>query len=187
MLLLGCKPKGRNTEQHDIFFGIGAHLKDLVDDIVEFWLEAKEKIHIDAWREVNYVDGFKIEITDRLSLNGITDRMEKLFFLNLGGYKENDFEEYHYKILQVCSDKGIAVRRAKQSAFYQHTGFEGAVSHIDDRYGIDVDDMYEIADILPQKFKEKYVIVVTENSDEGNDILHPGYLTLEKLKGEKFF
>jgi Domain of Unknown Function (DUF1543) len=29
MILLGCRPKGRHTEQHDIFFGIGNELADL--------------------------------------------------------------------------------------------------------------------------------------------------------------
>ncbi|MBN8787737.1 MAG: DUF1543 domain-containing protein [Terrimonas sp.] len=182
MLLLGCKPKGRNTEQHDIFFGIAAHLKALSGDIADFWPEVKGKIHIDAWREVNYVDGFKIEAKEKPS-NEEAGGKEKLFFLNLGGYKKDDFEEYHYKILQVCGDKGAAIQRAKQTAFYQHTGFEGAVSHIDDKYGVDVDDIYEIADILPQKFKEQYSIIISKADAIQHDELHLGYLTLEKLKG----
>jgi hypothetical protein len=52
MILLGCKPPGRNTEQHDLFFGIGRSLSDVKGDILDFWTEAGGKIHIDAWREV---------------------------------------------------------------------------------------------------------------------------------------
>lgn len=48
MLMLGCKPKGRFTEQHDIFFGIGNSLKDLIPQMKIFWPEAKGQIHIDA-------------------------------------------------------------------------------------------------------------------------------------------
>ena len=48
MIMLGCTPKGRFTEQHDIFFGIGTSLKELVADMKSFWPEAKGKIHIDA-------------------------------------------------------------------------------------------------------------------------------------------
>lgn len=44
MLLLGCKPPGRHTEQHDIFFGIAASLRDLVPEIQAFWPEL-QKIH----------------------------------------------------------------------------------------------------------------------------------------------
>ena len=30
MTLIGCTPAGRNIEQHDVFFGIGNSLKDIV-------------------------------------------------------------------------------------------------------------------------------------------------------------
>ena len=69
MLLLGCKPLGRNTEQHDIFFAIGTDLKDLLTDIFDFWPEANQKIHIDAWREVNRVDNFDISVVNRDEIN----------------------------------------------------------------------------------------------------------------------
>lgn len=151
MILLGCKPDGRNIEQHDLFFGIGKSLSDVKNDIINFWKEAKEKIHIDGWREVNWVDGYKVEVTGKQELAASAN--EKLLFINLGGYKQNEFEEYHYKMLTVAADKGIAIQKAKQTAFYKHTGFEGASSHIDDKYGIDVDDIYEIEDILPAQLK----------------------------------
>jgi hypothetical protein len=52
MIMLGCTPKGRFTEQHDIFFGIGTSVKELVPDMKAFWPDAKGKIHIDAWQKV---------------------------------------------------------------------------------------------------------------------------------------
>ena len=51
MVLLGSKPKGRNTEQHDVFFGIAHSLEELYPDLAGFWPDAKG-LHIDAWREV---------------------------------------------------------------------------------------------------------------------------------------
>ncbi len=56
MVLVGCKPKGRYTEQHDVFFGIGSQLSDLAPQLKEFWPEAANKLHIDGWREVNVVN-----------------------------------------------------------------------------------------------------------------------------------
>jgi len=41
MLLLGCKPPGRHTEQHDVFFGIARSLRDLVPEIQAFGLSRK--------------------------------------------------------------------------------------------------------------------------------------------------
>ncbi len=177
MLLLGCKPPGRNTEQHDIFFGIGTSLNELKPSIEAFWPEAG-KIHIDSWREVTAVDGYSISIEERT--DSTIEQNPKLFFLNLGGYKQNDLEEYHYKMLVVAPDKGKAVDQAKQTAFYKHCGFAGAVSHIDDKYGIDVDDIYEIEDILPAESKRIYRIKLTPHATN-EDVLHIGYLKLSKI------
>lgn len=181
MLLLGCKPKGRHTEQHDIFFGAGESLKALVTDITAFWPEP-EKIHIDAWRTVTEADDYHISLVSRK--NGETKNnatSHKLFFLNLGGYKENEFEEFHYKMLVVAKDKGEAVQKAKASAFYKHTGFNGATAHIDDKYGIDVDDMYEIEDILPAHIKESYTLQVLPAQPLIKDTWHLGYTKLSSL------
>ena len=181
MVLLGCKPESRHTEQHDIFFGIGYELGYLLPDMYAFWPEANRKIHIDSWREVTQVNGYAVKVISRTDLSGDMKREEKLFFINIGGYKENDLEEYHYKMLVACTDKGIAVQQAKQTAFYRHTGFTGAVSHIDDKYGVDVDEIYEISDILPARVKEKYAIVLSPAMKNKEDEMHVGYLKVEKL------
>lgn len=182
MLMLGCKPKGRHTEQHDIFFSVGKTLKDLVADIIHFWPEAKGSIHVDAWREVTVVDGWQISIIPNDGVNIALEKgSNKLFFLNMGGYKENEFDEFHYKMLSVCADKGLAIQQAKQTVFYKHTGYKSAESHIDDKYGIDVDDMYAIEDILAPILKEKYRIHIAATGATYTDQLHLGYFQLHKL------
>jgi hypothetical protein len=177
MLLLGCKPPGRYTEQHDIFFGIATSLNELVPAILAAWPEAP-KIHIDAWREVTAVDGYKISIIEK---NSAEPQKEKLFFLNLGGYKPQEFEEFHYKMLSIAADKGTAITQAKATAFYKHTGFEGATSHIDDKYGVDVDDLYEIEEILPASLKERYSIGIVLDNTLERDEWHLGYTKLSSL------
>ena len=81
MIILGCKPKGRFTEQHDVFFGIGESLAALVPQMKASWPEAKGLIHIDSWRDVTVVDNFSIEVIQNESLEPMS---EQLFFLNLG-------------------------------------------------------------------------------------------------------
>jgi hypothetical protein len=181
MILLGATPAGRHTEQHDIFFGIADTLKHLVPHMIAVWPEAKGEIHIDAWREVNVVDGYTIKVIERKKniFNG--DKNARLFFLNLGGYKQDEFEEYHYKMLAAAENKGEAIKKAKATAFYKHTGFKGASSHIDDKYGVDVDDVFEIEDILSIETKEKYSIVITKGENNVEDKINLGYLRLEKL------
>lgn len=180
MLLIGCKPAGRNTEQHDIFFGIANSVNELIPQIKSFWPDSG-KMHIDGWREVNTVDNHAIKIIPHTTEQ--EPATNKLFFLNLGGYKENEFEEFHYKMLAVSADKGEAIKKAKLTAFYKHTGFAGADSHIDDKYGVDVDDIYEIEDILPASIKTKYNIRISAITDvkQQEDKLQLGYFKLNSF------
>jgi len=178
MLLIGASPPGRNIEQHDVFFGIGDSIKDLVPGVIEFW-PGNNKIHFDAWREVTSVNGYKVEVV--LNENKQTSPF-KLFFINLGGYKENEFEEFHYKMVIAAADKSEAINISKKTAFFRHTGFKDANAHIDDKYGIDVDDVYEIADILPATTTVKYNIVVTPADSLTEDIIHLGYFKLSMFQ-----
>ncbi|MFY8069016.1 MAG: DUF1543 domain-containing protein [Flavobacterium sp.] len=179
MIMLGCTPKGRFTEQHDIFFGIGTSVKELVPDMKSFWPEAKGKIHIDAWQKVTFVDGFSIEVVSKAEKIA---QEEQLFFLNLGGYKEGEFEEYHYKVLVVATTKGEAIKKAKQTTFYKHCGFKGAISHIDDKYGIDVDDIHNIEEILSDAFKSEYGLQIKKTNVFSEDEKHIGYLKIDTIK-----
>ncbi len=181
MLLLGCKPEGRFIEQHDIFFTIGTGLKDIIPEIIESW-PGSGSIHLDAWREITETDGYSISIEPRKEVEKNSESLLKLFFINLGGYKPGEFEEYHYKLISVAEDKSAAIMQSKQTAFYRHTGFNGAESHIDDKYGIDVDDLYEIEDILPVHIRKKYRIQISKRATEKKDEWHIGYTALSKIK-----
>lgn len=181
MLMLGCTPPGRHIEQHDIFFGIATSLTELVPEIEAFWPEP-DKIHIDAWREVNTVDGYQVTIAPKSDVDkNRPEQTHKLFFINLGGYQENKFEEQHYALLTVKEDRAAAFKTAKETLFFQQNHFTGANSHIDDKYGIDVDDLHEIVDILSLAQKERYHIRLIANADLNPDPINLGYLKLSRL------
>ncbi len=181
MLLIGCKPSGRNTEQHDVYFGIGETVNDLIPELISFWPEAKGKLHIDAWRAVTSVDGFAVSVIQKKNLNQL--KKASLFFINLGGYKKDEFEEFHYKMIVAAVNKGGAIQQSKKTAFYRHTGFEGATSHIDDKYGIDVDDIHEIDDLLGEESKKQFSIYLDDSTKElAEDELHLGYFKLSSFQ-----
>ncbi|PKF74052.1 DUF1543 domain-containing protein [Chryseobacterium sp. PMSZPI] len=178
-VILGATPKGRNIEQHDVFFGIAESLKDLVPNMKEFWPEADGKIHVDCHQEVKFADGYEVKIVEK----GENSSEEQLFFLNLGGYKPGFFEEFHEQHLMVGPSMGEIIKRAKATEFYKTMGFEGAVSHIDDKHGVDIDDIFNVNDILPEKMKEKYSIVL-KKSDAENQVnpMGLGYLKIDKIQ-----
>jgi len=195
MMMLGCRPPGRVIEQHDIFFAIADNVRELTGEIKAFWPEVKNHIHVDAWRRVTRVDGFSVGVVDRQQdllsahmpllqsslLTGLPTLAHKLFFVNLGGYKPNEFDEFHYKLLIVASDKVTAIRKAKQTMFYRQTGFKGAAAHIDEKYGVDVDDIFEINDLLSTTIKSRYKLVLEQAADQVADEIHLGYMPLHRL------
>ncbi|WP_306350169.1 DUF1543 domain-containing protein [Flavobacterium sp. '19STA2R22 D10 B1'] len=177
MMMLGCKPEGRHTEQHDVFFSVANSLTDLKEEIAAFWPNSG-KLHLDAWREVTEVNGYRISIVKKE--NTITTS-KRLFFMNLGGYKPDEFDEFHYKMLVVANDLADAIHQAEDTAFYKHVGFAEAPSHVDDKYGVDVDDTFEILDILPKKIKDAYDITIEFVGDLPEDTIHLGYFELSTI------
>jgi len=178
-LLLGCTPPGRHTEQHDVFFCIGKSLQDIVPDIKAFWPDAG-KIHIDSWREVTSVGRYKISVVEKASEN---PKKQNLFFINLGGYLPGSFEEHHYKLLTVSDGMAQAIQNAKQTSFYKdyNTEDKSGVSHVDNKYGVDVDEILNVEDILPPQQKEKFSLVIEPSDNQSEDKLHIGYLKLDKI------
>ncbi len=182
MIKIGAKPQGRLIEQHDIFFGIANKISELIPAVNKHWSEVANKWHFDAYRPVTVVDGYKIEWQEQKT---ISENELKLFFINLGGYLPNEFEEFHHKLLVVAKTQAEAVKKAKQSKFYQsHTCVEEgsqaiATSHVDDKMQVDVDDIYDVNGLLSHgalqisPLKEKLI---------EQDKLVIGYISLKSFR-----
>ena len=193
MIQLGARPKGRLIEQHDIFFGVANQVSELIADINEHWPEVKNKWHIDSYRAVTNVDGYTVKLVEpSKQVANQTDNSKglKLFFINLGGYQQGSFEEFHYKLLIVAANQASAIKQAKQSAFYQQFTFKDssspfdAASHIDDKFEVDIDDIYNVNDLIPTL---QLVIEPIDSVDKsiGEDLAdkeYVGYLSIKNLK-----
>ncbi|WP_129717613.1 DUF1543 domain-containing protein [Pedobacter sp. SYP-B3415] len=182
MVLLGSKAPARNVEQHDYFFGIAHSLKALVPRLKAFWPEAGDSLHIDGWREITCVDSRRIHIAPRQS--GEENESDKLFFINLGGYTAYKLEEQHYTLLTIQPTRALAVQHAKRNVFFKTNTVrdrKGANAHIDEKYGIDVDDIYRIDDLLSAEQKESYRVVIDAGPYTFEDEIHLGYFQLHKI------
>lgn len=176
MVVLGGKPEGRHIEQHDVFFGAGKSLGELAPQMNTFWPQLAGKMHIDSWRKVTKVGDYHIEVIPKAE--SIERNEQKLYFVNLGGYKPQDMEEYHYKQMVVAGSIDEAAQMAESSTFWKHHD----QAHVDDKYGIDVDDIYEINDLMSAAFKTYYSIkVVPAQELAAEDTVEIGYLEISKL------
>lgn len=178
MVLLGCKPEGRNIEQHDIFFGISDTLTNLIPKMEQFWPNVK--LHIDAWRTVERIENYKIEVLSKNARGKNKDL--SLFFINLGAYKIGEFQELHKNMLIVAKTKDEAIRLSKNDKFYMVDTSNlspSAITHVDDKY--EVDDVINISE-------QSFCKIIIRNHDflddttKGFDKINLGFLPFSKLR-----
>ncbi|MGP5132772.1 DUF1543 domain-containing protein [Psychrobacter cibarius] len=189
MVQLGGRPKGRLIEQHDVFFGVANQVRELVDDINHHWPEVKNKWHIDSYRAITKVGNHTVKLieSDNQAAN---DNGLKLFFINLGGYQRGSFEEFHHKLLIVADNQKDAIKQAKQSEFYQQFTFKdkdtpfNAASHIDDKFQVDIDDIYDVNDLVSniQILIEPMIHNSHELANADEDKEYVGYLSIKNLR-----
>ncbi|WP_350656793.1 DUF1543 domain-containing protein [Psychrobacter sp. S1-30-MNA-CIBAN-0213] len=189
MIQLGARPKGRVIEQHDIFFGVANQVSELIADINSHWPEVKNKWHIDSYRAISKVDNYSIKLVKSSSqienANGL-----KLFFINLGGYQQGSFEEFHHKLLIVATHQTDAIKQAKQSEFYKQFTYKdkdspfNAASHIDDKFEVDIDDIYNVNDLVSnvQILIEPITHDNHELANAEDDKEYVGYLSVKNLR-----
>lgn len=182
MILLGSKAPQRTVEQHDYFFGIASSLQELVPQMHDFWPEAGSSLHIDGWREVTHVDGYAVNILPNEERG--PDNGKRLFFVNLGGYQSGKLEEQHYTLLTVQDDRKGAIKTSTMTDFFKNQSIaavKSASAHIDEKYGVDVDEVYRIEDVLSPGVKHLYHISLVPETAVLPDVIHLGYFKLDKL------
>ena len=189
MVQLGGRPKGRLIEQHDIFFGVANQVSELVDDINHHWPEVKNKWHIDSYRAITKVGNHTVKLIESNNQTA-NDNGLKLFFINLGGYQRGSFEEFHHKLLIVAATQAEAIKQAKQSTFYKEFTFKdkdspfNAASHIDDKFQVDIDDIYDVNDLVSniQILIEPRIHNSHELANADEDKEYVGYLSIKNLR-----
>ena len=189
MVQLGGRPKGRLIEQHDIFFGVANQVRELVEDINHHWPEVKNKWHIDSYRAITKVGNHTVKLIESNNQTA-NDNGLKLFFINLGGYQQGSFEEFHHKLLIVAATQAEAIKQAKQSTFYKEFTFKdkdspfNAASHIDDKFQVDIDDIYDVNDLVSniQILIEPTIHNSHELANADEDKEYVGYLSIKNLR-----
>src|SRR5262249_36639212 len=110
LVYLGGRAPNANIELHDVQFVAGDSIQDTFEQLRQHWFGTVPGLHLDAYLEVRFVDGFRIELRRKPS----EDR-KKLYFVNLGGYDPASVAELHQFGLFVASSPAEAKQNAKQS------------------------------------------------------------------------
>ena len=62
MVVLGGTAIKANVELHDVRWVIGSRIEDTFDVLRTDWFGCLEGLHIDSYKKIDYVDGYKINL-----------------------------------------------------------------------------------------------------------------------------
>jgi hypothetical protein len=132
-VLLGGRAPGCRVELHDVAFAVGKSLADTHESLLAQWFGTPEGLHVDAYAVVDQVEGYRVSLTGHAP----KDQDQRLYFINIGGYRAGEFAEQHAYALLAARNKTEAKAQAKKTLLRGHQSI-----HKDDLY--DVDDVLEI-------------------------------------------
>ena len=62
LVVLGGRAKLANVELHDVRWVVGSRIEDTYDLLRSEWFGNSEGLHIDSYKKIKYVDGYKINL-----------------------------------------------------------------------------------------------------------------------------
>ena len=120
LVVLGGKADKANIELHDVRWVIGSKIEETYDVLRNDWFGSFEGLHIDSYKKINYVDGYKINLknidNEKLKNNKFHNGNHpqiNLWFVNIGGYDPSSMQEKHEFGLVVASSSIEAKNKAK--------------------------------------------------------------------------
>lgn len=116
VIYIGGSHEKSLVELHDMRFVVANTIEETYDALRQSWWGIPTTLHLDAWGVLEYADGHNIQISKEPSGR----QMNKLYFVNLGGYDQQQFTELHKNVFVVASDEV----QAKQKAVQQITEWE---------------------------------------------------------------
>ena len=178
IVVLGGRALRSNIEMHDVRWVLGESIEDTFPELRNQWLGKKTGLHIDSYKRIQYVDGYKIEISKSNKDNSINPHEEdqSLWFINLGGYDPNKMYEEHEFTLVVAKKAIDAKKKARKN-------WESNVKnkHNDDCSGIK--DLEQVDDVHSIKKIKSWEIKLIYDPIERSEKIIPdwyGYMRIDK-------
>ena len=120
LVVLGGRAKKANVELHDVRWVVGSKIEDTYNALRRDWFGIFEGLHIDSYKKISYVDGYKINLknieNEKSKINKfhkINFHQQNLWFVNIGGYDPTSMQEKHEFGLVVAKSSSEAKNKAK--------------------------------------------------------------------------
>ena len=120
LVVLGGRAKKANIELHDVRWVVGSTIEETYDTLRKDWFGSLEGLHIDSYKKIKYVDGYKINLInfekDKINKKQLLKKnkvKKHLWFVNIGGYDPSSMQEKHEFGLVIAKNKLEAKKMAK--------------------------------------------------------------------------
>ena len=120
LVVLGGRAKKANIELHDVRWVVGSKIEDTYDTLRKGWFGSQKGLHIDSYKKIKYIDGYKINLItfekdniDKKKSVKKNKTKKYLWFVNIGGYDPTSMQEKHEFGLVTASTKVEAKNIAK--------------------------------------------------------------------------
>ena len=120
LIVLGGRAKKANIELHDVRWVVGSKIEDTYDTLRKDWFGSSKGLHIDSYKKIKYLDGYKISLRNAENLKTNNNKFsnkshtkKNLWFVNIGGYDPYSMQEKHEFGLVIATNKLEAKNRAK--------------------------------------------------------------------------
>ena len=114
LVVLGGRMEKCHIEVHDVRWVVGKTIEETIPDLKKQWWGLRKGLHIDSYREIKEVDGYKISINQYFKEHAETNKLEKLWFVNMGAYKKGNMAEQHEFGLIVATSFMSAKTKARR-------------------------------------------------------------------------
>ncbi|WP_099180999.1 DUF1543 domain-containing protein [Gluconobacter frateurii] len=155
---LGGNAPGANIEVHDVQFAVAEKPEDAYPSLGERWFGIRNSLHVDAYGEVSWADGYAVTLSTTKPTSDKT-----LYFINMGGYAPDELKEEHAFTFLVASSEAEAKAKAKTCLLvgydHQHR-----------------DNFMEVDDCLPlQQLDGLYITLTPQENGQPVTALWQGY------------
>ena len=120
LVVLGGRSKKANIELHDVRWVVGSKIEDTYDTLRKDWFGSLKGLHIDSYKKIKYLDGYKINLRNienlKINYNKFSNKcntQKNLWFVNIGGYDPSSMQEKHEFGLVIAKNKLDAKNIAK--------------------------------------------------------------------------
>ena len=125
LVVLGGRAGRSHIELHDVRFVVGRCIDETLPELRHQWFGLRQGLHLDAWMAVHAIDGWRVRVVQQSAAESPSaPGPERLWFVNLGGYRADALAELHHFGLVVARSAQAAQAAAKRQwlkgALQQH-------------------------------------------------------------------